>query len=215
MDNKKQYKRKMLNLNVNRAIQVGMINRITCILFGCLLLSSAVYYFLANQEITASFMAFNTKAQNFLDFLLPAIIGSFAVSLLFGIAASLFVPKNYAGSLYGIERDLKKITKGDLNTRIRLRRGDPTLALGDMINKLVDAFKDKLSTISNDLAKAEAVFASSALTAEEQIREVRKIHAELLSQMNKLEMGEEEGNFRDWTEQAVEKCSERSGDKEK
>lgn len=188
MNPPRRSQRKLLNLNVNRAVQVGMIARISCILFVCLLLCSAVYYFLADQKISASFQTFHIKAQNFLDFLLPAIIGSFAVSLTVGMMASLFFPKNYAGGLYAIERDLKKIIEGDLNLRVSLRRGDAALPLAIKINDLVTFCKGKMSYISAGLSKAQEICAATNLTHKEQIGELKKIHAELLHEMNKLKI---------------------------
>ncbi len=173
-------------MKVNRAVQIGMIIRISCILFVCLFLSSTVYFFFANQKITASFSAFHIKAQNFLDFLLPAIIGSFAVSLMAGVIASLFFPKNYAGGLYAIERDVKQVLEGNMEARVRLRRGDAALPLAGKINELLNFFNDKLSHISAELSKAQAVFAMTDLTPEEQIGELKKIHNDLLDGMNKV-----------------------------
>ncbi|MBI5558350.1 MAG: hypothetical protein HY885_12010 [Deltaproteobacteria bacterium] len=188
MNNQGRSQRRLLNLKVNRAVQVGMIIRISCILFVCLLLCSGVYYVLANQEIAASYNTFHIKAQNFLDFLLPAIIGSFVVSLVAGMIASLFFPRNYAGGLYAIERDLKKIIGGDLNARVRLRRGDAALPLAVTVNDLIDFFKEKLSHTSAGLARAQDVFTATGLPQDAQLAELKKIVTALQDEINNLKI---------------------------
>ena len=144
-------KRKLLNLNIHRAMQLRMIARISCILFISLLLSSAVYYHFANVEITSSFKLFHIKARSFLDMLLPTVAYSFAFSLVVGIIASLFFPKNYAGSVYRIEQDLKQILEGDLCKRITLRKGDEVTELAAEINSLVGQFHDQVVSIRRTL----------------------------------------------------------------
>jgi len=140
-------KRKLLNLSIHSAMQWRMIARISSILFICLLLSSAVYYHFANVEITSSFKLFHIKARSFLDMLLPTVAYSFVFSLVVGFIASLFFPKNYAGSVYRIEQDLKQIREGDLCKQITLRKGDEVTELAREINTLVSQFHDQVLSI--------------------------------------------------------------------
>jgi hypothetical protein len=81
MNAKKTYKRKLLNFSVKRDMQFKMIAKIFLLLFISLLLSGAIFYQFANQEVTSSFQMFHIKARNFLDFLFPFIHSSFAISL--------------------------------------------------------------------------------------------------------------------------------------
>ncbi|MGE4579893.1 MAG: HAMP domain-containing protein [Desulfuromonadales bacterium] len=146
-------KRKFLNLSIHSAMQWRMIARISSILFICLLLSSAVYYHFANVEITSSFKLFHIKARSFLDMLLPTVAYSFVFSLVVGFIASLFFPKNYAGSVYRIEQDLKQIREGDLRKRITLRKGDEVKELADQVNTLVQQFHDQVLSIRATLER--------------------------------------------------------------
>jgi len=157
-----------------------MIGRISGILFVCLLICSAVYYFFANQEITQSFTMFHIKARNFLDFLLPSVIGSFLVSLVFGVIISLFFSKNYAGGLYAIERDIQKFIGGNPGVRVNLRKRDTAVPLAQAVNELINSFEGKIVHIQNSLSNAQEFFFSEIdLTSDERLEKIREIHNKL------------------------------------
>lgn len=192
MDRQRPYKRKFLNLGVNRGMQFRMIMKMTAILFLCLLITSLTYYYFANQEITESFRLFHIKARNFLDFLLPAVIGSFVVSFVVGVTASLFFPQSYAGGLYGIERDLKKLIDGDLSVRVKLRTGDEAIPLAGTVNELVNCFRGKILRIHDELCRMQEILASETGSPEERLAELRKIHEQLMEDMKQLQVARDE-----------------------
>jgi methyl-accepting chemotaxis protein len=150
------HKRKVLNLAVNRTMQLRMIGRIGMILFVSLVVSSTIYFFFANREITASFQMFHIHARNFLDFLLPVVIVSFVLSLAIGGVATLFFPGSIAGGLYGIERDIRRVADGDLTVRIKLRKGDAVHGLATEINRMLDGLQGRLQAIHDGLEEAHA-----------------------------------------------------------
>lgn len=138
MSTPKTYKRKLLNFSVKREMQFRMIGRIFLLLFVSLLLSGLIFYLFADREVTNSFQMFHVKATNFLDFLLPAVFGSFVISLIVGAVGSLFFPKSITGGIYRIEQDLQKVLgQGDLTVQIHLREGDQVDALAAEINNLL------------------------------------------------------------------------------
>lgn len=156
MESAKIHQRKLLNFSVNRGMQLQMIFRISLILFCCLLIVSAVYFQMANQEIGASFKMFHVKARTFLDMLLPVVLASSVVSLICGVVASLFFPKNYAGALYRVESDLKNaLDSGDLSISVRLRDGDPATSLADGVNALLGDLRTRVGGAQQALKALE------------------------------------------------------------
>jgi methyl-accepting chemotaxis protein len=138
MKTDKPYKRKLLNFSIKRDMQFKMIGKIFLLLFISLLLSGAIFYQFANQEVTNSFQMFHVKARNFLDFLFPVIFSSFAISLVIGTIGSLFFPKPIAGGLYRIEEELQKVVDNeDFTVRIVLRENDQVTSLATQINKVL------------------------------------------------------------------------------
>jgi methyl-accepting chemotaxis protein len=191
MDSIRPNKRKILNFAVNRKMQIYMVGRIALILLVSLLVSSLAYYFFADREITSSFSLFHITARNFLDFLLPVIIGSFCVSLMIGTTASLFFPKKIAGGLYGIERDVQQIANGDLTATITLRHGDKVGSLARDINLLVDGFRRRIITIQKGLGRAEDVFsAHGLLTPRERLEELEDIYDRMQKEIQNLKVTE-------------------------
>ena len=190
MTAERTYKRRMLNLSVNRGLQFHMIGRLTLILFVCLLLSSAVYYYFSNQEVTSSFRLFHIKAQNFLDFLLPVVLASFFISLIIGAIASLFFPKPIAGGLYRIEREISNIIDtGDLTVHISLRRGDRVKSVAQQVNRLVENYRRTLSEVDGALAKAREVSSSEAETPpEERLEKIQALHEQIGKTISKMKL---------------------------
>lgn len=148
MSSAKTYKRKLLNFSIKRDLQFKMIGKIFLILFISLLISGAIFYQFANQEVTSSFKMFHVKARNFLDFLLPVVFSSFAISLIAGAIGSLFFPKAIAGGLYRMEKDLHKINEeNDLTVQIKLRTGDQMIPLAEQVNLLLDDIRVRMSHV--------------------------------------------------------------------
>lgn len=176
MSTRRPYKRRVLNFSIQRSMQLRMIGKIAAILFLSLLLSSMVFYYFADQEITGSFRLFHIRATNFLDFLLPVVIASFVVSLLSGAVASLFFPKNYAGPLYRIEEDVKRFGGMDFSRPIILRKNDESASLAAQINLLGDRVSSKLRTIQHAADQAQELCRLEEITAEdrENLRKLMK-----------------------------------------
>ncbi len=169
MQTDKPYKRKLLNFSIKRDMQFKMIGKIFLILFVSLLLSGVIFYQFANQEITSSFQMFHVKARNFLDFLLPVVISSFAISLVAGLIGSLFFPKSIAGGVYRTEKDLQNVIENnDLTTQIALRGADQLLPLAKQINTLLGDFQGMIINMEQGLNDLEH---NNEPTTEREIRE--------------------------------------------
>jgi len=164
MSDARPHKRRVVNLSINRAMQFRMIGRIGLIVLLSLIVSSAIYFFFSNREISASFQLFHIHARNFLDLLLPVVLVSFVVSLVIGGAATLFFPGSIAGGLYGIEREVRKVADGNLTARIALRKGDAVHDLAAEINRMVEGLQARLSGIEQGVEQAQGVCASGEVS---------------------------------------------------
>lgn len=156
MNAQRTHKRKLLNFSIKREMQFRMIGKICLLLFVSLLLSSLIFYFFADREVTASYRTFHIKARNFLDFLLPAVISSFLFSLALGVLASLFFPKTLVGGVYRIEQDLKQVREqGDLTLQIKLRAGDQVSSLAAEINALLNNYQSRINRLNQSFTVLE------------------------------------------------------------
>ncbi|WP_321390178.1 hypothetical protein [uncultured Desulfuromusa sp.] len=159
------YKRKLLNFSIKRDMQFKMIGKIFLILLVSLLLSGVIFYQFANQEITSSFQMFHVKARNFLDFLFPVVLSSFAISLVAGVIGSLFFPKPIAGGLYRIEMDLQQIIDADdFRTQIKLRDGDQLIPLAEQVNRILNDVRTRMNHVQTALQELEKMDAQEVST---------------------------------------------------
>jgi len=117
------------------------------------------------------------------------VIGAFFISLLTGVVAILFFPKNFVGSLYRIEQDVRKIATGDLSVNIRLRKNDQIKSLSENINKLVNTMRVKLATIQTNTERINSVCASPEMP--EDIRaELKELYANIRNELGSIKLAE-------------------------
>ena len=184
-----RYKRKLLNFSVKREMQFKMIGRIFLLLFISLLLSSLIFFFFANREVTASYQMFHIKARNFLDFLLPVILGSFVISLVVGWLGSLFFPKPIAGAVYRIEQDLQDIVKtGNLQKRVKLRQGDQVNSLAAEVNGLLDDYQKRIKELDIRIQVLSDYFsAEEFLVGSDDLADAKQAVKELRAELKRLD----------------------------
>jgi len=72
-----------------------------------------------------------------------------AVIILFG-ALSIFVSHKIAGPLYRLKKSLSLITQGNLNVKIKLRKGDDLNDLAEHVNILVDELRTVVTALKAD-----------------------------------------------------------------
>ncbi|OGR06625.1 MAG: chemotaxis protein [Deltaproteobacteria bacterium RIFOXYD12_FULL_50_9] len=144
-----QYRRKKLNLGVKKQFQVWLLVRVLGVVLITSLISAAVLYFYARQEIADSFFQAHIKIRRVSDLLLPVIMAGSLVSLFSGMALALFLPQKIAGPVFRIEMELKRILKGDLTTVISLRHEDILQDLAGQININTDDQRQKVQDLKN------------------------------------------------------------------
>ena len=152
---KRGYKRKRLNFSIKKNMQLRLIGKVLIIVLVSVLVSAAIFYFYSEREIGSSYRQFHVKAKNFLDYLLPAVICSFLLSMILGFIVCLFYPHHIAGPLYRIEREILNIGKGDLSVHITIRKGDEVTELANNINIMVEELREKIKKIKEASQKMD------------------------------------------------------------
>ncbi len=161
MVNRAKERRRRLNYSIKRQMQIRLFFKVLSVVLFGLVLSSAIFFYMSNQEVGETYRQFHIQARNFLDFLLPGIVIAFTVGLVVAISIALFFPHKIAGPLYRIEREVKeRVGEGDLRVRFTVRDGDEVGDLADALNTMVgklrtkmerlNAVADELSALSED-----------------------------------------------------------------
>jgi methyl-accepting chemotaxis protein len=166
-------RRKRINFSVKRQMQVRLLLKILLIISVSVGLMGIIFYIYSNREIASTYRQFHIQAKNFLDYLLPAVVGSLFIALIAALAIGIFFPHRIAGPLYRIERDLKeKVGSGDLTVRFVLRKGDEVHDLANAINTTLEMLGQKVKNIKEPIEKLD-----SLLTEEKEHLDYEKIYA--------------------------------------
>ncbi|MBI5182770.1 MAG: methyl-accepting chemotaxis protein [Nitrospinae bacterium] len=148
---KRKYKRRWLDYSTKRKMRIRLMLKVLAIAVISVAVTSILFYLYSNIKIEGvTYREFHIHAKNFLDYLIPIVIGAFGISIIIAIIASLFFPNPIAGPLYRIERDLRdKIGEGDLTIRFNLRKYDDVKDLGESINIMVEKLREKITNIKS------------------------------------------------------------------
>ncbi len=148
MANRIKERRRRLNYSIKRQMQIRLFLKVLSVVLLGLVLSSAIFFYMSNQEIGETYRQFHIQARNFLDLLLPGIVIAFMVGLLVAVSIALFFPHRIAGPLYRIERELKeKVGEGDLRIKFTVREGDEIGDLADALNVMVGKLRAKMERL--------------------------------------------------------------------
>ncbi|NOY98295.1 MAG: methyl-accepting chemotaxis protein [Chloroflexi bacterium] len=89
-----------------------------------LLVSGAIFYVIANRDLTTTYYQAHLQIKNLRDILLPVLIAINLVGLVLGAILSLFFTHRIAGPLYRLCRVMKEVGQGNLDQVIHFRKSD-------------------------------------------------------------------------------------------
>lgn len=157
--NKTGFKRKKLNLAVNRKFQMWLLIRIIGVILVSSLVAVAILYFYSRQEISSSFYSAHIQIRRISDLLFPVMAAGAFVSLLSGLSLSLFLPQKLAGPVYRVQKGLEVIGEGDLTHRVTLRAHDTLVDLADSVNTTTDSLKVRILEVKDVQRELEQALA--------------------------------------------------------
>lgn len=154
----KKNRRSIVNFSVKREMQVKLFANCMLVSAVSIAIMGGLFYYYSSREIGSSYKQFHVEAKNFLDYLLPAVIGAIALGSAASFLIAVFFPHKIAGPVYRIEEDLKKyLAEGDLTAQFKLRNGDQMVELAETLNKTVDNLKTHMAKIKEPLEKLDSL----------------------------------------------------------
>lgn len=144
---KKLYHRKLVNLNVERQLQIWLLIRIGGIVALTTIISSLILYGYARHETIDSFYQAHIKIRRVSDLLLPVVTSGAAISLISGALLALFLPQKIAGPLYRIEQELLRVKQGDLTVKIKLRAKDSLVSFSQEVSATIETLDQRIARI--------------------------------------------------------------------
>jgi methyl-accepting chemotaxis protein len=106
---------------------------------------------LSQNTLTSSFHQSQLTIKNTATAILPSVILTNLITLglisLAAIVIILFISHKIAGPMFRLENEIKKIGKGNLTLKIKLREKDQITELAEEINKMTRNYHDKIFDI--------------------------------------------------------------------
>jgi methyl-accepting chemotaxis protein len=156
-------------------MQIRLFLKVLSISLIGIALMAVIFYLYSNREINENYRQFHIHAQNFLDYLLPAVALSVLAAVLSAASITIFFPHKIAGPLHRIETDMKeKISKGDLTVRFNLRKGDDVSDLAEAINYSLDKLKQKIEKAKKPAEELDTVIKNMEESADKNVGKLIK-----------------------------------------
>lgn len=154
------YRRKKLNLAVNRQFQLWLLIRIVGVVIVSTLVAVAILYLYSRQQISASFYSAHIQIRRVSDLLFPVMAAGAFVSMLSGLVLALFLPQKLAGPIYRVQKSLMAIRNGDLTETVLLRKGDTLMDLADGVNETTAGLRGRIQEVKEIQAELDEIIAS-------------------------------------------------------
>lgn len=141
-------------LYINRDFQTRFILKFCLILILGGAISIGLTLFSTQETLTSSFINSKLLIQNTSLAIMPSVIYTTLIStLVIGlivIMVTLLASHKIAGPMFRFERDIDRISTGDLKSRIDIRTDDQFQAIATSLNKMIDSLNAKFSDIKRD-----------------------------------------------------------------
>ncbi len=150
---KPHYKRKQYY--INKSFQTRFIIYFLLILILGGAISIGLTLFNTQETLTSSFVDSKLMIQSTSLAIMPSIIYTTLITTalvgIISIIVILLVSHKIAGPMYRFEKDIDRVSKGDLKSRITTRQGDQFQGLATSLNTMIDSLNTKLTAIKDDV----------------------------------------------------------------
>lgn len=153
-------------------------------------ISGAIVYAMSRATVTTSFEGARLKIKSTADFILPAVLLSSAVVVVFislsTVAIVFFAYRRLKFYLSQIEGEIERVDAGDLKAQLNFRRKDDEFkVLAVSLDKMIRDFRKIVVAIKEDVSKFETDLDEFDVSKDERI--TRKMRNELKDLKSELE----------------------------
>ncbi len=153
------YQRKQFFLSDSS--QPRLLVGIELIFLILLVISGAIFYLIANRNLTTTYFQAHLHIKNMLEILIPLLIAINLVGLIIGAVLTLFYTHRIAGPVYRLCRILRQAGQGNLAQAVNFRKDDELKELDKATTEMLTALNQrvqKLRTIATEVnAEAQAI----------------------------------------------------------
>lgn len=150
-------RRPISNFFIKRSLQIRLIQKIVLATIVSTIVSSGslfLVYFLRYQTVVVyqlDKLNQELSRENILIIILPALLISALVSIIFSVGIGLYASRKYAVPIYKLEQWVSLLMQGKLNALLRFREKDEMKELTDKCNNLGVSFRQTFTEIRRNV----------------------------------------------------------------
>ena len=169
---------------IKKDFQREFIIKFCLVLLAGIFLSTVLLFFLSQDSLTSSFANSRLEIQNTGRAILPAVLLTNLITLgivsCFSFMVMIFISHRIAGPLFRFEKDLKRVSEGDLRVRIHLRKKDQLTDMSAALNQMIQSMHEKVSHIDARLSRIEDLCDPGAQAGQE----ISRLRTEIRNQFH-------------------------------
>lgn len=170
-----KYKRR--NYFIKKEFQFKFIVKFCLIMLAGIVLSTCVVFLFSQDTLTSSFKDSSLVIESTGSAILPTILITNLITLAIitvaVIGVTLFISHRIAGPMFRFEKDIDRISQGDLRVRINLRKKDQFSAMAESFNSMASSLHEKIAGIDGEIDHILGSNETSAEGNKEKIKELK------------------------------------------
>ena len=158
-----QYKNRRRRYFIDKDYQTKFILKFCLLVLAGLVVATGLVFVFSYGTVTTYFEHGRLIMKKTAFAILPTVILTNTISLILVLLATivvvLFISHKIAGPMFRFEKEVEKITDGDLTSKIFLRKADQFTKMGERLNMMISALHGRIVAIQvqiEDLEKAAA-----------------------------------------------------------
>lgn len=157
MDRNLKNRRK--NYFINKKFQSDFIIKFCLLVITGAFISGLMIYFMSKSTVTTVFENSRLTIKSTADFILPAVLLSSAVMIIYvglaTIAVTLFTSHRIAGPLFRMQKDIEEVIRGNLKMYFSLRKKDELKAMANSLNEMTKSLRLSITAIKDSITELE------------------------------------------------------------
>lgn len=167
--NRRSYKREKYFIKKN--FQIDFILKFCLLLLGGVILSTVLLFIFSQDSLTSNYANSGLEIKTTGTAILPVILITNLVTLgilcCCSIVIMLFISHKIAGPMFRFEKDIKRISNGDLSVKINLRQQDQLKDIAKALNLMIDSLYSKVNNVDKCLKTIEMLNLDGKDTSQE------------------------------------------------
>lgn len=148
---KTQFSIQRKQVYIKKEFQTRFIIRFVLVLVLGGAISVGLTLFNTQGTLTSSFVDSKLVIQNTSLAIMPSVIYTTLITTLvvgvIVVLVTLLVSHKIAGPMYRFEKDIQRISSGDLRSRIRIRKGDQFQEMATSLNGMIDSLSQRIGSV--------------------------------------------------------------------